>query len=199
MIDINNFFNPLEYREWLRNPILTNGFKLATNGHIAVIIPDIEGNEYAGSHEDSIRNIFSMITSKHEFLPIPTDIVFPESHQCKVCKGTGFSHSAHCNECEGDGEVYLTNEFNDYQHDCKSCSGAGSIVEVGGDIKCKYCNDGVAYEVNDSVQILNLNIKPKYLNYILDVPGIEVAPYPEKKELYFKVGEINGLICGMSS
>ena len=198
-LDINDFFNPNGLQEYLRAPIRIDGRVLASTDHICIVMDD--DDSAVDCHDDKLENItkiLNMINADHAWVPMPANLVMPEKHTCKICNEIGTATVTECKECEGEGEVELENDYNSYTCECKTCDGDGSIIKTGGTDKCKKCNgEGMLYNKKDYVTILGVHVNPNYLNLIVNVPGIEIAGYPEKRELHFKLGDTRGLIMGI--
>ena len=198
-ININDFFDPYEMRDYLSSPFNLNGRTIASNGYLIISFPQFgEFPEWDKSHYVDMGKITSQIYIDRDFKPMPDNLKFPDLVQCGVCAGTGKASVVKCQECDGEGEVELENDFHIYEFECKSCDGDGEIITKGGNDECENCSgSGSAYLITDYVDVMGVYVRPQYLNLITNVTGIEVFPDKEDRKLFFKCGDIRGLIMGM--
>jgi len=73
------------------------------------------------------------------------EIEFNYKHSCKDCKGTGAKDAklSTCQQCKGQGQVYMKQGFMTFSQTCPICNGAGSSPAE----KCESCNgDGYKKE-----------------------------------------------------
>jgi len=98
----------------------------------------------------------------------------PKMIECRVCRGRKATRV--CPECKGE-DLYIENDFHEYEVDCKTCNGHGVIPKTGGE-PCGNC-DGVGAVENDgrydSVMVGELEIAKRLLNKAKDLPGIRMA------------------------
>ncbi len=198
-IDINNFFDPDDYREFIRSPVMIGNAVMASNGYVCVTMPiNSDHPEWPVNSNSLLEDIFNMMTTEYDFLPMPTDIIFPDQIDCAVCSGSGFFSVKNCDECDGNGELDIDSDYNTYTVYCKSCSGDGDIIQKGGTEKCASCTGtGKVYDKESGIMVFGVKVAPKYLKLIFDVPGIEVFGDAYERRLFFRQGEIRGLIMGM--
>jgi|GEM_PF-2491383 hypothetical protein len=197
-LNINHFCDPDDSRTYLTRPFQLNGRTIASNGHVFVSMP--EHGDYEQCPDDYLSKFLSVIeeSQQGELVPMPGNLLFPETKDCPYCLGIGRSSKQDCRECEGTGVVCWNSGFNDYEAECLSCNGDGIIVAIGGDQACSGCmGAGVVYEPDSHVEILKLWINPKYLLLIINEPGLELAADKEQNKLTFRAGENYGLIMGM--
>jgi hypothetical protein len=150
-------------RNWgdLSTPFYHNHFLYATNGNLAVRIPaenldDVlpeKGNRNVAEKAEKLDEYFAADYSRQEPHTL-SDFDFDlGTAPCEYCEGEGKLYA--CDECDGAGEVSLSNDYNDYEHECDSCSGKGyfkksewenefprSKIEKADYEECKDC-DGV--------------------------------------------------------
>jgi hypothetical protein len=197
-LTIEHFCDPEETRTYLAQPFQLNGRTIASNGHVFVSMP--EHGDYEQCPEEYLFKFLAAINEARQggFVPLPGNLLFPETKDCPYCLGIGRSSKQDCRECEGIGAVCWYNGFNEYEAECLSCGGSGIIITVGGDQTCSGCmGTGVVYELDSHIEILGLWINPKYLKLVIDEPGLEVAADKEQNKLAFRSGENYGLIMGM--
>jgi len=199
IININDFFCHDDIRDYLTTPFNLNGMTIASTGYILVSFPKFgEFPDWDESNKVNMKNIVAPIYIDHNFIPIPDNLTIPKPSQCKVCEGSGKSWVIKCQECDGAGEVELENDFNTYHAECKSCEGEGDAIVKGGNEDCDNCSgSGMAYLKTDYVDVLGVTVNPEYMNLLINVTGIEIFPDIENRRLYFKCGEIRGLIMSM--
>jgi len=62
-------------------------------------------------------------------------------HPCTHCDINSKNKPEECDECGGDGEVYFSNSYNDYEITCESCGGEGNTTVFPVNSKhCPICN-----------------------------------------------------------
>lgn len=153
-------------REYLRAPFVNKGFIYATNGHIAVRIPD---NGTIQENKDAPKNIHNYFQSGiSDFIEIPA---LPEKTKCVRCCGTGnriFKNK--CDKCDGKGEFYHGSHY----YDCAECDGSGEVRsgEPKADIPCEYC-DGSGWEKYSFIDIGEFRFQCAYIEKILALPNVK--------------------------
>jgi hypothetical protein len=170
MIDkLKKFCGDPKYNERIGTPWSIGEWTYATTGFVLVVVPRLA--------EVPERTNTVSLTKILETNPVPetgwvdapgiADLNIPE---CPRCKGKE-SDPEDCEECDGNGIVYLENDFHDYECECKTCSGEGS---VGG---CRTCG-GVGYLADDArVHIAGIEFKTiQILDLIRTFGPAQVAP-----------------------
>lgn len=101
-----------------------------------------------------------------ELAPLPEcPVVEMAMRDCPKCDGIGFSTTAPCKICGGDGECQC--ECCDDLHDCGKCNGKGWI----GIAKCSTCGGKKRFEQPSLVDVLGITIDPRYLERVKALPG----------------------------
>ena len=79
------------------------------------------------------------------------EIEFSYKNSCKDCSGTGAQEGklSTCNQCKGQGQVYMKQGFMTFSQTCPVCQGTGSAATD----KCKSCNGHGYEEVREKVTI----------------------------------------------
>ena len=173
-MDIKKFCGSSKYRSWMNAPFNLNGRTVATNGHILISVPEIEGTEpFNDPGKEGIAKVLDLIASA-DFAPMPK-IDYPDSHECFACRGTGKATRSKCEECDGQGEVTFSNDHNSYEIECKSCWGDGDILKAGGESHCGDCRgSGIRYGFDTQLLVGQLWFDPCYLK-LIDSPETEIA------------------------
>ncbi|SEN44210.1 hypothetical protein [Nitrosomonas marina] len=83
-----------------------------------------------------------------------------------------------CYECDGNGYVYLSTSFNEYEIECLSCDGTGDhpTIPIWGHV----CVDQV-------------RVNPCYIFLINNADSYNTID----NQLFFRIGEISGTVLGM--
>ncbi|RVU32676.1 hypothetical protein [Neptunomonas marina] len=189
-------------RTYLREPMLHKGFAVATNGHVIILVPVLEGSSagLATPNAGVARFIDAHgFTEMQELNPLSDSIQSPEMSTCTECEGTGHVTDLTCRECNGKGTVEFENAYNDYKVECASCNGSGKTRLAG---ECTACNaTGKRYRDHDFVDIEGIKIQPKYFNLLKSLPGnLSVQGAPPSRMLYFHSTEgMRGAIMGMDT
>jgi hypothetical protein len=153
----------------LAKPWTKDGFTYASNGSILVRVPALP-------EDPGGRGVGPNALYDHAG-PIPEDgwidvPGLPEPAICLSCKGNP-GVSSTCPECDGDGEVELSNVYSHYTCDCKTCDGSG---EVEGCSKCH--GSGMAKEMT-FIQIGSRRYKVAVIRMITTLPKAQIAPTNE--------------------
>lgn len=197
MIDINDFVGRGDCREYMNQPFTMSGRTMASNGHLIISVPEASGFNYCEDLDSKkVRDMLDDAMSADYV--ILGDIDMPERSKCKVCKGCGKASESECDECDGRGEVELSNDYNEYEVDCKSCNGSGENVELHTEIDCYSCDgSGEVFPEFFSIEIDGAFINAKYVEKIKRLPDVMVCSDAKKNMLYFNSGDAYGVILGM--
>ena len=182
-------------REKQCGPFSFGEYTYATNGHLMLRLPRLSDvpewkalNEKAAALFDGL----DFVTLNAALVEIP-DFPQPKPEKCTVCKGVG--KISKCPECEGEGEVLLENDYNEYECTCKTCDGDGSVS--GADSICSSCNGTGKKKVVAKIAVGCTHLSSHYLNMLKELPGMKIAPTEPVKGNYFKWDEGDGLIMPM--
>lgn len=110
-----------------------------------------------------------------------------------------------CEECEGEGDVKLDNDFNTYICDCKSCDGTGSSVNSE-NLICKNCQASIPeakHKPDDAgrVSVDGLDIDEYYYMMLLKLgPSVRVfaTKFAHGRILAFSAGEMQGMLMSLA-
>jgi hypothetical protein len=133
MIDLNYFCGKCDIRTYLNTPLSLDNYTYASNGHLLIRVDRRNDTpEYDNIPEklaDSFRSLPEQALQKlgTETGTLRLAEFEPELTICNECGGTGLTHV--CPECEGTGDITLESEFNDYNVDCISCDGTGTVSD----------------------------------------------------------------------
>jgi len=177
-IDLKIFCNPDDRRDALKAPFSDEKFTYATDGHICIRVPRIQGVT-----SDSGVSLLKYMTFDHAEMTtwhfIPDEIPADKRSECKSCNGTGKVLT--CPDCEGDGEVEYkffskSGKSYDLDHECPVCEGTGKL-NGSADDRCEDCT-GKGY-IDDPVPVrieaVGLSISSHLLRRVQNLPGIMVA------------------------
>jgi hypothetical protein len=109
MIDLKPFCGTDESRPYLMQPWSRDGFTYATNGHICVRVPAIDGIEDCEAAPNAGKLFAVPLTS--ELVSVTTLSLPPERRaECSGCEGRGVKHrcpdcACVCEKCSGTKEV----------------------------------------------------------------------------------------------
>ena len=195
---LEDFCATNDTRDYLRSTFEVAGYSIGSNGHWMAFIKGHNGD--SAKIPENVRERISNIieTSRglnYQSLPL---LVEPEKVDCHVCSGTGHSQTVLCPECEGYGSVDLENDYNTYYDiECKSCGGFGHKTTTNTASACSHCgNTGKAYPPTFAMDFEGILLDPRYLIPVSKLPKVEVAALSDKKLLFFRSGELNGVIMG---
>ena len=159
--------NSSDPREYMHAPFTRGEWTYATNGHVAVRVPKIDGIETAP--EKAIPKLEELFESSRSyvFIAIPP---LPPLEQCRMCNGTGSAFE--CPECDGEGEF----EYGTHTYECKECDGSGQ-VEYGDTriVACRRCG-GTGVMRNQPMKVGRSYFDLFYLHLINGLPGVKFSP-----------------------
>lgn len=158
-------------RDYLREPFQFDGKFTATNGHVLIRTPykGDQLNECSERIAGTLKNVFSELDQLENKLR-EADLRDMEARQ--------FIRDACCEECGGDRQVHVSNDFNEYEVDCKSCNATGRLAETGH----FYAYQGVY-------------VDQTYFNLLKDLTGLSL--YGMNDRVYFNANEGSGVIMGI--
>lgn len=181
-----------EPRAYLRAPFSRDGWIYATNGHIAVRVPKVEGIDAPESDKPAnIANLFEK-SKRDNFTELPK---LPAAEKCPVCNGSCIGYK--CPECDGKGDF----DKGSHNHSCKECGGSGQ-VDDGYDADkepCVEC-DGDGESRYKAVKVGKWHYDRRYLAKIKKLPAVKFAcpPYGEDNvPAYFVFDGGEGLLMPM--
>lgn len=175
-----------ESREYMRAPFCLNGWIFATDGHIAVRIP--EDVQFPICTDEKVISLFPRFNNyfeqfdKFSFFDLP---VLPKADPCMHCGGGGkvnYSKIA-CDECDGDGEFY----YGSHYYSCKHCAGSGEIKHRHQEpiSMCEKCR-GSGFASCQPVKINDCLFNLAYLKLIEKLPNLQIATNGIKEVLRIK-------------
>lgn len=138
----------------------------ATNGHILIQVPrrpDIPERDDA----PCIDKVMDSLCSGPAWTIPP---VTPKYRQCGTCEGTGLITT--CPECNGVGNVLLSNKYHSYDITCESCDGEGCIPapkDSSEQQECIDCGGAKKWPVEEPVKVGDTCVfNAHYLQLITD-------------------------------
>lgn len=164
-----------EIRYYMRRPWCNGDFICATNGHIAIAIPD-DGRELnVEGNPREMPNVLKLLSGPilGEFAPMPALPSIEECGACERCKGKGRHRVVPCDECRGAGEV----NYGRHAYRCAECRGEGLIGDEDVDAICLACN-GFGEAGNPRAHrtvIGKAQFQTRYLRALAALPGCEIA------------------------
>ncbi len=183
--------NGSDPREYMRAPFSRGEWTYATNGHIAVRVPKIDGVEILPEkHIPRIEGLFK--SSSDAFIDMP---ILPQPENCQMCNGTGIAHE--CPDCDGDGEF----EHGLHTYKCKECDGSGQVTagyEDYNEMPCRRCaGTGVARFKPVQVGVSHFDLY--YLILINGLPGLKFSPGAGRMDMaYFMFDGGDGILMPMN-
>lgn len=173
-INLKQFCGIDEFRLYLNKPGNIDDKTIATNGHILIRIPkDDRYDEIEGSFRKSVITFTESFSDRKWISSVKFKM--PKPVPCEYCNETGHAEGEEC-ECCGAGNKNL-----DTEEICPYCLGLGK----------EYSSTG-----EDQDEIIGFPLAPRYLALIETLPNIEISPDKEKRILYFRSGEIDGILIG---
>lgn len=159
-------------------------FTRATSGHLLIQVPrmaDVEENPKA----PDVSKVFPH-GEPMAWYAIPACEEKPPV-DCEKCGGK-VGQPATCPECDGDGEVELSNAYNDYICDCLSCDGTGKTPV------CSKCDGTGKIEVFSAQRIGPAKFQVKYLKLLAELPNCNIGPMNDTGPAWFRFDGGTGLI-----
>lgn len=206
-IDLQKFCSRDIQKPNLCQPFNQGGFTNATNGHLIIRVPAIDGYK-----EQLVPNLAKLLPQfseePAEWFKCPV-IKVAEPGVCPYCNGAKEGYV--CPECDGEGEVELSTDFNYYDEEvCKSCDGSGQISESDlekikkrkpylglNPVKdiCFHCEGtGVAGYDHKGVKVGGIPFSDLYLSWLCQLPNCEIGPLGEYLPARFRFDGGDGLI-----
>jgi hypothetical protein len=188
MIDLKPFCaNESDKRAWLRAPFREGEFDYAADGHVIVEVPA------SGKHPHPLNKPIGASVDRvlddagaGPYMPLAgLTRTLVEQWPCERCRGKG--NIADCPECEGEGEVTLENEYNEYEVECASCGGDGRCGQTTG-VPCCGCNGTGTGCVIMRLGEFKACHQRRYLKLVEVLPNVVVAVRPgdDSSPLFFK-------------
>lgn len=181
--------------EHLREPFSEGDHSYATNGHILIRVPRVEGFKEGRPGTIKLDEFIFEGGAGYDALP---NYDPPKKEKCDTCKGHG--KVSPCEECDGDGDVEWFSGFNWYSDGCKSCQGHGSVV--GNDKVCPEC-EGEKTVYVDPWSFVDIGDDERALAVILlekmkTLPGVELGGLiKEKGYVPFRFSGGDGVVMTM--
>lgn len=156
--------------EHLRTVIRLGPWEMASNGFTLVVRdasterPDTPVSE--GLKRSLLR--YTRVMHEADYQPLP-ELTWPDRTVCVTCGGSG---RGACQECGGEGEVELANDFSRYTVACKSCE----TVDEGA---CPACaGSGQGGWSKPVMRIQGRDYNPAIIHLFAHRPGVELAVLP---------------------
>ena len=152
-IDLQLFCGNDEVRTYINAPFRRGDFTYATNGHVLVRVPAIDGDALAGiDNPVSESALYHILTAHPDPIFAPLRIGLPEqtSKPCEVCGGTG---------------VWKDDPAPGMYTTCDNCDGEKTI------------------NVITSVSVNGVHFDIKYIKLVAALPGAEFSINPIKSSM----------------
>lgn len=189
MIDLKKFCDPTHARREMSAPFSVGAYTYATEGHICVRVPLVEGYGAPGLNRFTI-DIDRLLNrnSERHLIPLPQLPQGPNYYECYACIG---GKRPTCNTCHGTGEV----ECNlGHEHPCPDCCGNSAPGGI-----CQTCDGTARLLKKQPVKIGKQVLDANFLRLIADLPDIQVSLTEEGMEaIYFRFTGGDGMLMGMS-
>ena len=196
-MNLNDFCGKDDIRDWLNVPHKIDSRVFASDGAIMIVAPT-EG-DYV-EHPKTVVSIRKMIKDADSSEYTHVDLPVIEKELCKRCGGQGKLTIEICDECDGHGAIYFYGKMHEYDATCKECDGEGHFERFGGDTDCPDCEgEGKAVKDYQPIEILGITVQTKYIEKIQrqNFDDLKFAPSSCKTKLYFKAGDVIGIIMAM--
>ena len=171
---LKKFVSQDDPRKYMRSPFTRGEWTYATNGHIAVRVPKIDGVEILPEkHIPALESLFQSVGG-NGFIALPW---MPPLEECLLCSGTGIAYE--CPECDGEGEF----EHGTHSYCCKECGGSGQ-VEYGsaGVSACRHCG-GTGAKRNAPAKVGGSHFDLFYLHLINGLPEAKFSPGGDRMDM----------------
>lgn len=149
----------------LSEPWSIEEYSYFCDGHILVRVPRIDGIPENDQAPDARKIIPA--NQPQEWFSVP-DCKLPDYEPCKQCNGSG--KDVECPECDGSGEVSLSNRYNEYECECKSCDASGVLSE------CPNCDGTGRIYPTEGILVGVAGFQPKYLLLLAALPNCKIGP-----------------------
>lgn len=145
MIDLQKFCGNDWFRSYLHKPFSKDGFTWATNGHVIVRVPLVEGVEPLSSKQP--LNVDATIAGLDDAIFFAPSFNLPPEKEL---------HDIECPSCDGRGRAH---ECPDCECICEDCDGKKTIKS----------------EPTESTTIGGVYFTLRYINLICSLPGIQIS------------------------
>ena len=164
---LKKFVSQDDPRKYMRSPFTRGEWTYATNGHIAVRVPKIDGVEILPEkHLPLLESLFQSVGG-NDFIALPW---MPPPEECLLCSGTGIAYE--CPECDGEGEF----EHGTHSYCCEECGGSGQVeYREKSEIACRICG-GTGVARYKPMKVGGSHFDLFYLHLINGLPGAKFAP-----------------------
>jgi hypothetical protein len=195
---LSDFYDPNDTRDYVKSPFILDGRTIATDSRCIVSAPEMEGYPSGNKYKiaDAVRGLF------HSHKPGTFSEFNPKFNQigtvCNECEGIGLFNVTDCPECDNEGVLNFSTDYNDYEVECETCWGKGGErhPDPEGKTVCKKCDgSGLIY---NSVEVSGLNFKRKYILAISKIEGVKVSVNTNSRMLFFRSNDdVNGIVMAM--
>lgn len=162
-----------DVRDYLCYPNRIGAHVYATNGYIAIRVPDdgsLEAREC-----DKLNSLPALFDAPVvEFIDMPA---LPAPIMCKTCAGSGREHKEPCDDCDGEGEF----EHGSHTYNCKRCDGAGKVQSIfrdGVGAPCEDCG-GTGYDKSQIASVGSSTYMRNLLEKIAGLPGLRIQHHTD--------------------
>lgn len=169
-INLAQFCGDEDWRTHLHYPFSHGEFTYATNGHICVRVPRVEGTlEASGKQIEAHGKLVKYFQEAEQQSPEPINMNIPEEPRKEECKYCGGGRKA--------------------DHDCPCCECA-----------CEECDGTGYVSAKQRVSFENFDIDAKYFRMIARLPNAKLsrAAVEELKPIFFTFDGGCGLIMAMT-
>lgn len=192
---ISKFCGHNELRTWMNEPNRAGGYLYATNGHVAIRMPDDPSIDAADLAPISMMDLFNRLDpSAFTWHDIPS---LGDVRKCPVCHGSGLATTP-CPDCDGEGDF----DYGHHTYECRHCHGDGFIGAASEKDKdavpCDYCC-GTGIEPYDGQDVGTGYFAKRYLLLISETfPGAKIG-VPEDREsvAMWRCGDVVGALMPM--
>lgn len=190
-LDLQRFCaSQYDERAFMKAPGRSGGFVYASNGFVAVRVPEAE--EHAGFEQDGklaqkIPGLFKALDEAEPLAWQPLPAV-GKLERCDRCGGSARLRVEDCDSCDGKGEFTHHN----HEYDCKECDADGfHLVHRGGKvIACPECNGdgfkGHPHQVIAETSAGLVHGSIGHLSWLAALPGIQMCPQAPDKLIRFR-------------
>lgn len=167
-------------RPVITHPWTAEGYTQATNGRILIRVAPIEDVEINTTTAPVTDRLFPKQepTEWHDI----TELQLMPGETCPHCNK---AESVVCPECGGNGQVELSNHYNSYVVDCKTCEGSGETY-------CRHC-EGRGF-LEGVTQLGSAQYSSDLLRQLQSLPNCKVGIGKPLEPAWFRFDGGDGLV-----
>ena len=169
-------------------PFSIGNYTYVTDGFILIKVLRI--SEFAENPKAPDPEKIDCERNPQKWYPVE-NIRTPKSVDCEVCVGQGKNFV--CPECNGDGTVWLSNNYSEYPGiDCNYCNGKGKVAF------CEECNGTGKVTQQKPMDFNGVIFDQRYLALLSKLPNCKIGLISKTATTPFKFDGGSGIIMPMN-